>query len=91
MRYDEILYKELLDGLELSEIPISQLERTHRIVSEFYRKQFIEDYEILENVDNVTFSKVMEISDGNHMSISNDFCEEGVPYYRGQDIYSFFI
>lgn len=91
MRYDEIRYKELLDGLEVSEIPLSELERTHRIDSEFYRKQFIEDYEILENVDNVTFSKVMEISDGNHMSISNDFCEEGVPYYRGQDIYSFFI
>ena len=32
------------------------------------------------------------VSDGNHMSISERFIETGgVPYYRGQDIYHFFI
>ena len=25
------------------------------------------------------------------MSISDSFCENGVPYYRGQDIYNLFI
>ena len=31
------------------------------------------------------------ISDGNHMSISDNFADEGVPYYRGGDIYNVFI
>ena len=26
------------------------------------------------------------VSDGNHFSISDDFAEDGVPYYRGQDV-----
>ncbi len=33
----------------------------------------------------------MEITDGNHMTISDRFCEAGIPYYRGQDIHDFFI
>lgn len=45
----------------------------------------------MEKVDNIDFNRLMQISDGNHMSISDDFCDNGVPYYRGQDIYSFFI
>ncbi|MEQ1486415.1 restriction endonuclease subunit S [Methyloglobulus sp.] len=34
---------------------------------------------------------LVKVSDGNHMSISEKFIDNGVPYYRGQDIHSFFI
>ena len=33
----------------------------------------------------------VNVSDGNHMGISDHFTDEGVPYYRGQDAGAFFI
>ena len=34
---------------------------------------------------------IASVSDGNHMSISDSFVENGIPYYRGGDIYNPFI
>lgn len=35
---------------------------------------------------------ISSVSDGNHFTISSDFVEEGIPYYRGQDVVgNFFI
>lgn len=35
---------------------------------------------------------ISRISDGNHFTISSDFAEKGIPYYRGQDVVgNFFI
>jgi len=31
------------------------------------------------------------ISDGNHMGVSDEFCMQGVPYFRGGDIKEFFL
>ncbi|MBN2824030.1 MAG: restriction endonuclease subunit S [Campylobacterales bacterium] len=34
----------------------------------------------------------VDVSDGNHLTISDYYCDNsGVPYYRGSDIYNFFI
>ena len=30
--------------------------------------------------------QLVAVSDGNHFSISDDFVDEGIPYYRGQDV-----
>lgn len=70
---------------------LSKLERTLRVDTEFYTKEnlLIEDF-IKKN----KYSKstdLVKVSDGNHMSISEKFIDSGVPYYRGQDIHSFFI
>lgn len=89
--FDEEHYKKLMDGLEISEIKLSDLERTNRIDAEFYQKKNLFVERVLDKWDKKAFSKVFNVSDGNHMSISNDFCNEGVPYYRGQDIYNLFI
>ncbi|MBF0556111.1 MAG: hypothetical protein HQK96_16420 [Nitrospirae bacterium] len=32
-----------------------------------------------------------KVSDGNHASISDHFSDSGIPYYRGGDIYNFYI
>ena len=42
-------------------------------------------------VKHLPLAKASKISDGNHMAISNKFIENGIPYYRGQNIHSFFI
>lgn len=89
--FDEVYYKKLMDGVEFSEINLSNLERTSRIDAEFYQKSNILVEKLLNKWDKNAFSKCFNVSDGNHMSISDSFCDEGVPYYRGQDIYSLFI
>lgn len=82
----------LLEGLEISEVKLSELERTSRIDSEFYAKRNIEAIEKLKAKGSKPITNFVSVSDGNHMSIRDDYCEEdGIPYYRGTDIYNFFI
>lgn len=80
-----------MDGLEVSEINLSDLERTGRVDAEFYQKGNLFVEKILNKWDRIAISECFNVSDGNHMSISDSFSSEGVPYYRGQDIYNLFI
>lgn len=81
----------MLKGLEVSVARLSELERTWRIDSEFYKKENLSIKGILQKVGAFPLTDFVRVSDGNHMSISDNFCENGVPYYRGQDIHDFFI
>lgn len=89
--FNEVKYKALMDGLDCSEILLSALERTARIDAEFYRKGNLEISDFLKKKVLQPFTASFSVSDGNHMSISDAFCDEGIPYYRGQDIYNVFI
>ena len=46
---------------------------------------------MFNKIDAQSLANFATISDGNHMSISDNFADEGVPYYRGGDIYNVFI
>lgn len=81
----------MLDGLEAVEVSLSKLERTFRIDSEFFLKNYLVVENILRIKNSIPITELLNISDGNHMKISDDFVENGVPYYRGQDVSSFFI
>ncbi len=89
--FDDSKYKELMDGLECSEITLRNLERTVRIDAEFYKKENLNIVEKLKRTSFYPFTEFFTVSDGNHMSISENFIQDGVPYYRGQDIYHVFI
>lgn len=89
--FNEARYKALMDGLECSEIKRSELERTLRIDSEFYSKSAIKVSDMLQSQSHDLLTKFVNVSDGNHMGISDYFIDEGVPYYRGQDAGAFFI
>ena len=80
-----------MDGHECSEILFSQLERTNRLDSEFYKKKSLAIVKLLEDISAKPLINLIDVSDGNHMSISDKFTDEGIPYYRGQDIHNFFI
>jgi restriction endonuclease S subunit len=80
-----------LKGLEVSEVFKSELERTKRIDSEFYKKENLQIINFLKQKTLKNLTEVVHISDGNHMSISEEFIDKGIPYYRGQDIHNFFI
>lgn len=82
----------MLEGLEITEIQLSDLERTRRLDSQFYSPTNLATAEKLALQGAKPITEFATISDGNHMSISESFVEEGgIPYYRGQDIYHFFI
>lgn len=90
--FDESKYETLLKGLEAREIKLSELERTARIDSLFYSNEYIALEKLLLSKKSTPLTDYVAVSDGNHMSISDYFTDaNGVPYYRGQDIYNFFI
>lgn len=81
----------MLEGLEISILNNHELERTLRLDSEFYSKQNLELDNRLNSRNAKKLTDYAVISDGNHMTISDSFVERGIPYYRGSDIYNFFI
>ena len=81
----------MLEGLEISEISNNSLERTLRLDAEFYSKFHLGQQKMFNDIDAQSLSNFATISDGNHMSISDSFVDDGVPYYRGGDIYNVFI
>ncbi|MCX5962845.1 MAG: N-6 DNA methylase [Cyanobacteria bacterium] len=84
-------YQQLMDGLEAAVINLSELERTHRIDAEFFRKEYLEASAILKMKSVNPITDFVKVFDGNHMKISESFTDSGVPYYRGQDMHHFFI
>ncbi len=74
-----------MEGLEIAEVNLSKLERTKRIDAEFFRKEFIRNQEAILKSSSVAISELVAVSDGNHFSISDNFIDDGIPYYRGQD------
>lgn len=51
----------------------------------------MKENEILKGIPHLSLTDKVKVSDGNHMSISEKFLLNGIPYYRGQDVKSFFI
>jgi restriction endonuclease S subunit len=62
------------------------LERTKRVDAEFYQKENLSIDELLKRLRHESIANVAYVSDGNHFAISDSFQDDGVPYYRGQDI-----
>lgn len=82
----------MLNGLEAAEVKFSELERTKRVDAEFYKKENLQIEALLSNLSVESVAGVAGISDGNHFEISSRFQEQGIPYYRGQDVTgNFFI
>jgi type I restriction enzyme M protein len=75
-----------LEGLEATVARSTQLERTARIDAEYFQKRFLRSASLIEKWDREHVANLARVSDGNHFSISDDFVDEGVPYYRGQDV-----
>ena len=75
-----------MEGLEASIAKASQLERTSRIDAEFFQRRFLRSAALVEKWRRESVAHLTHVSDGNHFSISENFVDEGVPYYRGQDV-----
>jgi len=91
MPFDAVKYERLMGEFEAVEINYAQLERTLRIDSEFFTKKHIEVEKSINAKQSQPLTNFVNISDGNHLKISDNFSDTGIPYYRGQDIHTFFI
>lgn len=89
--FDRARYERLLEGLEATEKQLSELERTWRIDAEFFQRRHLRLAEQLQKHRLESTAQVAAVSDGNHFSISESFVEEGIPYYRGQDVAGHFF
>lgn len=89
--FDKARYERLLEGLEVTEKQLSELERTWRIDAEFFQRRHLRLAEQLQKHRLESTAQVAAVSDGNHFSISESFVEEGIPYYRGQDVAGHFF
>ncbi len=89
--FDAEKYNGLMGELEAVEVLLSELERTHRLDSEFFKKEYLENVRILKQKILKPITDFVKVFDGNHMKISENFADSGIPYYRGQDIHHFFI
>lgn len=81
----------MLEGLEISEISLSALERTKRLDAEYFLKEHLINAALLQKQGTTTITSCTNVSDGNHFSVSDNFVDEGFPYYRGQDVVGHFF
>lgn len=59
--------------------------------AEFYAKEQLHTDNLLKKRRAIPLTDFAHVSDGNHMGVSDEFCTEGVPYFRGGDIKEFFL
>jgi len=74
-----------------SAVRFSRLSPDIRWDAEHYRPEFLQQEQAIRKLDTKPLREVADVSDGNHLSIAEEFCEEGVRYLRGQDLSDFFI
>lgn len=74
-----------------SEVDYYALTDDRRIDAEFYRPECLSQDEAIKSVSHKSLGDIAYISDGNHISIADQFCEEGIRYLRGKDLSSFFV
>jgi restriction endonuclease S subunit len=84
--FDPVRFAALSKGLEIAVVLKSALERTFRIDAEFFRRSFLSAQAKLAACGPESITDSVSVSDGNHFTISDDFVDDGVPYFRGQDI-----
>lgn len=74
-----------------STVNFSELTEDHRIDAEHYRPECLTQAKRIASLPHEPLSALADISDGNHISIAEQFSEYGVRYLRGQDLSDFFI
>jgi hypothetical protein len=74
-----------------SEVNWSSLTADHRLDAEYYRPEYLRQAGAIARLPHKPLFRVADVSDGNHISIAENFTETGVRYLRGKDLSDFFI
>jgi hypothetical protein len=74
-----------------SEVIFSEIPDDLRFDAEYYQPEYLSQVDTITKSSFKTVEELADVSDGNHLSISENFCESGIRYLRGQDLKDFFI
>ncbi|MGI8906778.1 MAG: hypothetical protein ACR2IE_09845 [Candidatus Sumerlaeaceae bacterium] len=74
-----------------SEVKISDMTPDIRWDAEHYRPEYLKQERQIRKLQTKQLRAVADVSDGNHLSIAEEFSDEGTRYLRGQDLSDFFI
>jgi hypothetical protein len=74
-----------------SRVRFSEIPNDLRCDAEYYQPEYLSQVGVITSGPFKTVSNLADVSDGNHMSISEQFSDSGVRYLRGQDLKEFFI
>jgi restriction endonuclease S subunit len=74
-----------------SKAAFSEIPDDLRLDAEYYQPEYLSQAGIVTSLTYKTVADLAEVSDGNHLSISEKFSEFGIRYLRGQDLKEFFI
>lgn len=78
--------------LAIAQIPFNEVLKINRLDAEYFDPFYLEQDKILSAKNLFPITKYTDVSDGNHLSITEHFVEEGgVPYFRGQDVNNIFL
>ncbi len=74
-----------------SEVNFSDLPTDLRFDAEYHDPKLLKRIQAIKRTSHAPLSDLADILDGNHAAISEQFCEQGIRYLRGQDLSDFFI
>jgi restriction endonuclease S subunit len=75
-----------------SHATLSSVTNFDRFDGEYFLPIYIKNSNTLSRIETVPLPAIFYVSDGNHLSVSKYFSEDGnIPYFRGQDINDFFL
>jgi hypothetical protein len=75
-----------------SQATLSGITVFDRCDGEYFLPAYIKNEKKLTQVETTSLPQMFFVSDGNHLSVSRHFSDDGdIPYFRGQDINDFFL
>jgi hypothetical protein len=74
-----------------SSVEVANLSKDFRLDAEHYQPEYLAQEQATTKRRSVELRTIADVSDGNHLSIAEEFSESGVRYLRGQDLSDFFI
>ncbi len=87
--FDEVKYKELMDGHECCEVLFSELDPTKRLDAEYYAKEYIYEMEQLQKRRHFALKERYKVTDGEHGSV--EYLDNGVRYLTAENIKKGFV
>jgi len=74
-----------------SSVKLNSLSSDFRLDAEHYQPEYLRQEIAMSKLPHVALQEMADVSDGNHLSIAEEFSDAGVRYLRGQDLSDFFI
>lgn len=74
-----------------SEVNFSDLPEDLRMDAEYNKPEYLAQQDAITSRKHALLKQLAKVSDGNHVAISDSFCDNGIRYLRGQDLKDFFI